>query len=412
MYLRAKLMWDPRQDPDTVLGEFYDGFFGPASAPMKRFYDRLEAVMMTERPGRWFEGLSSVIQQLDLWEPRDLEACRSALGEAWRLAKGDESWAERVNFVTQGFRLADAMLEEYWAAQRVQEAGMSATVPADELAETLSEFIDASARRERVWDSIRDDELLSGVYVNILGPRPHRLASWRMYLQSTSAQAYAALMARAEEVGPEKMAEFIARAPDEVGFTIRAMHWAVTHPNAPNACANAGFEEMGEGEAPKGLDWIASDTPPGWSKWEIDGAYEGLTWEPEGGRSGPRCVRIAGARDGCFIQPIVVSPGERWFVSVWALSSGSDAQTPRLVLRWRDADGAWTANEAGLHVDGDGGADRWQQLLLVSTVPEGAAQAVLLPAAKDQRPADVVVFDDARAVRLPSDLEELDSADQ
>jgi hypothetical protein len=46
------------------------------------------------------------------------------------------------------------------------------------------------------------------------------------------------------------------------------------------------------------------------------------------------------------------------------------------VLRWRDVDGVWTANEKMLHVSGEGGDDRWQQLMLVFTVPEEAGQAV------------------------------------
>ena len=103
-------------------------------------------------------------------------------------------------------------------------------------------------------------------------------------------------------------------------------------------------------------------------------------------------------------SPIPVTPGERWFVSIWARSTGSREQTPRLLVRWRDADGAWTANEAGLHVDGEGGSDGWQQLMVVATVPDGAGQAVLLPAATGQRPGDVVILDDARAVRLPDEL--------
>jgi len=405
MYLRAKLMWDPGQDSDVVLSDFYHGFFGPAGAPMKRFYDLLEARMMKERPGRWFEGLSSVIQQLDLWEPEHLEACRSALGEAWRLTDGAEPWAARVNFVSRGFRLTDTMLEEYWLAGRVHELGASATVSAAELADALGEFLAASARREQVWESIRDDDLLSGIYTRILEVRPGRLASWRMSLQNAPTQAYASLMARADEVDPATVEELAAQAPEYLAFTIRAMHWATTHPEAPNACANPGFEEADDGDAaPEGLDWVATDTPPGWSKWEIDGASERLTFEPEGGREGPRCVRITGARNGCFIQPIPVEPGEAWFASIWVRSTGSREAVPQFVLRWRDADGAWVANEKGVQVAGEAGANRWQQLMLVFTVPEGAGQAVLLPGASDQLPEDVAIFDDVRVIRLPDEL--------
>lgn len=43
--------------------------------------------MMKERPGRWVEGLSSVPQQLDLWERRGLEDCRQALHKARDIVK-------------------------------------------------------------------------------------------------------------------------------------------------------------------------------------------------------------------------------------------------------------------------------------------------------------------------------------
>ncbi|HUS81042.1 MAG TPA: DUF4838 domain-containing protein, partial [Armatimonadota bacterium] len=404
LYLRAKLMWDPRQDPDAVLGDFYSGFFGPAREPMKRFYDVLEARIMTERPGRWFEGLSNVIQQLDLWQPEHLAACREALSAAKRLAAGDERCAARVNFVARGFALADAMLEEYWRAQQVRELAVSATVSAAELADGLGEFLAASAAREQAWDAIRDDELLSGIYTRILEVRPQRLASWRMYLENAPAQAYASLMSRADELEPAKIEELAARAPEHMAYNIRAMRWATTHPEAPNVCANPGFEETAEGPAPEGLDWVATATPPGWAKWEIDGANERLTWEAAGGRDGPRCVKATGVRNGCFIQSVTVQPGQSWFASIWVRSTGSAQAVPQLVLRWRDADGVWTANEKMLHVAGEGGADRWQQLMLVFTVPEEAGQAVLLPGASDQLPEDTALFDDVRMVRLPDDL--------
>jgi hypothetical protein len=35
-------MWDPKADADAVLADFYDKAFGPAAAPMKRYYDRFD----------------------------------------------------------------------------------------------------------------------------------------------------------------------------------------------------------------------------------------------------------------------------------------------------------------------------------------------------------------------------------
>ena len=49
-YVENELLWDPRQDVDGILSEYYHGFFGPAAEPMKGFYDTLEAGY-----SRWIE---------------------------------------------------------------------------------------------------------------------------------------------------------------------------------------------------------------------------------------------------------------------------------------------------------------------------------------------------------------------
>ena len=103
---------------------------------------------------------------------------------------------------------------------------------------------------------------------------------------------------------------------------------------------------------------MTTATPLGWAKWEIDGAAQRLTWEAAGGRTGARCVKATGVRNGCFIQSVPVQPGQSWFTSIWVRSTGSPQAVPQLVLRWREADGVWTADEKMLHVSGEGGADR------------------------------------------------------
>lgn len=42
-YVAARLMWDPKTDVDQLLADFYENAFGPAAAPMRRFYQRLGA---------------------------------------------------------------------------------------------------------------------------------------------------------------------------------------------------------------------------------------------------------------------------------------------------------------------------------------------------------------------------------
>ncbi len=132
MYVRAKLMWDPQQDVDAVLDDYYTGFFGPAREPMKRLYERFEETMMTEREGRWFYGIGSVPEQIALWTPRQLEESVADLAAASRLADA-EPFNARVEFVAQGFALTEAILREYWQAADARDLATRPGVPTKRL---------------------------------------------------------------------------------------------------------------------------------------------------------------------------------------------------------------------------------------------------------------------------------------
>jgi hypothetical protein len=41
-WLTAELLWNPAQDAHALLDEYYDNFFGPASAPIRAFYETAE----------------------------------------------------------------------------------------------------------------------------------------------------------------------------------------------------------------------------------------------------------------------------------------------------------------------------------------------------------------------------------
>jgi hypothetical protein len=41
-YLTHKLMWNPSADVDALLADFYDKAFGPAAAPMRKYYERFD----------------------------------------------------------------------------------------------------------------------------------------------------------------------------------------------------------------------------------------------------------------------------------------------------------------------------------------------------------------------------------
>jgi len=403
MYLRAKLMWDPKQDPDAVLDDFYSGFFGPARDPMKRLYDRFEACMMKEREGRWFYGIGSVPAQIALWTPEDLEAGLADLAEAARLADA-EPYAARVAFVAKGFSWAEAILREYWEADRIAELATLADAPTSTLLDEMERFVHLAAHREALCEEIREDELISGIYNRIFNTRAGRLSSWYAHLNSCLGLALSALHARDEDVDAQRLQRIADAGGGEVAFHMRALAWVRANPDAPNLCANPGFEETTGRAPPQGTDWVTTDTPPGWSKWEIDRETDRITWEATGGRSGPRCGRVTGTRNGTFIARTPVKPGELYYTSVWVRSTGSAEQQPKMSIKWQAAEGGWVRQDASDQVDGEGDADHWQLLSTVVQVPDEAGLLIMLPGALEQQPDDVVLFDDARIIRLPDDL--------
>lgn len=400
MYARAKLMWDPQQDVGPILDDYYSGMFGPAREPMARLYERFEEVMHTEREGRWFYGINSVPDQIALWTPEQLDDSLTDLAEARRLAQ-TAPFDARVDFVARGFALTEAILREYWQATAVR--GMAAGAPPEELLDELERLASLTTRREAIFEQVMEDELLSGTYDRLINERASRLNSWKGDLNAAYAAALAGLFAAGDQVGAERLERIAASASDAVGAQIAAFAWVLEHPDAENLCPNPGFEET-KGDAPEGADWVTTGSPPGWSKWSIDGKTDYLTWEQEGGRSGPRCARIAGAKLATFIANVPVTPGERYYVSIWAKSTGSDAQQPRLELKWQAAEGGWVRADANQAVAGEGGTGEWQLLSAVVQVPEGAGRLVILPRALDQQEGDVVLLDDARVIRLPDTL--------
>ena len=404
LYLRAKLMWDPKLDVDSVLDDYYRGFFGPAREPMKGVYAVFERCMVKPREGRWFEGLSSVIQQVDLWEAKDLAECRRLLAQARKLAKGQEPFDKRVAFVARGFGWVDQVLEEYWQAQRVERLASDAAASGEPaLLETLK-LMQLTQRREKTWEEIRSDQLLSGIYRLIDERFSGRWASWKGYLKKCLALGMGCAASVQGEIEPARIRRLLAKVgPGELADELRGHLWVSEHSNAANICRNPGFETAkAQGPAPAGINWVSTKCPPGWSKWAIQReTYQRLTWEPQAGHDSSRCVRIQGAKNACFIQTFPVEAGERYYCSTLVRAAGSREAMSQLRIQWKDAGGRWVWSFAPRIAQIPSRVEGWRRLSLVFTVPKGVHQAVLLLAAIAQQPEDVVCFDDVRIVRVP-----------
>ena len=167
-----------------------------------------------------------------------------------------------------------------------------------------------------------------------------------------------------------------------------------------NLARNGGFGESAGKGGGKGADWKAEDAPPGWSSWQDDNSKGELVWDREEGATAPGSARAGGVEQGCFIQTYKVKPGERYAIGLSCRNRGRGQSW--VVARWKDKAGHWTAMPKDTHIyPASGTAEGWSEWFGVATVPDGAAELVLLLGVTGQfRKDDTTWFDDAAVYRL------------
>lgn len=111
-WFAAELLWNPEQDANALLDEYYDNFFGPASAPIRAFYETAERHRNdNEGQADWIKlykdesGIALFSSEV-LAEMRDyIELAKAKIGIP---AKQDASrFQKRVQVVSEAFRLTE-----------------------------------------------------------------------------------------------------------------------------------------------------------------------------------------------------------------------------------------------------------------------------------------------------------------
>ena len=111
-WFTAELLWNPEQDANALLDEYYDNFFGPASAPIRAFYETAERHRNdNEGQADWIKlykdesGIALFSPEV-LAEMRDyIELAEAKIGIP---AKQDASrFQKRVQVVSEAFRLTE-----------------------------------------------------------------------------------------------------------------------------------------------------------------------------------------------------------------------------------------------------------------------------------------------------------------
>lgn len=396
-YVVADLLWDPRQDVDRILDEYYTSFYGPAAAPMREFHRALDAGYR-----RWLEAegtphpfgkdVSSIrhgrtLDQFRVLNPAEAARAGAALAEAAALAKSDEEAAQRVELLSLMFRLQEMAVRQYWTAVRLRQEPVRSEADARQrmddartalaLAGQMGDYIGnvlekppASAYRLfkqsekglEVYDQLKSGQPAPEILAAVAAGVDAAAAFLRQSLEPDRAAAWWHAQRQAERN------TFLAGAFQAA--ELRASGLEIT-----NLLEDPGFEEIGRQLAPDefAVEKDIAVTP------ELEQRLGIHQWFPE--RSPYRCVltahkphsgRYALWLEHChrarFSRHARAAPGERFRISLWLKHSGP-AASYSVTVTTRSEEGVTTAL-ASIRVPDK--PDQWQEIVTEVVAPPKA----------------------------------------
>jgi hypothetical protein len=115
LHLRARLLWNPDEDVDALLADFYTRFYGPAAEPMSRYWNAIfkawEETIVTEH--EYFVAQAIYTPQLLAVMNKEMAAARAAVSPLLKtrssLTRNQLQYVQRVevtgmsNAITQGY---------------------------------------------------------------------------------------------------------------------------------------------------------------------------------------------------------------------------------------------------------------------------------------------------------------------
>ena len=106
IYLSIRLAYDPSADADAIMDDYYRSFYGPKAGPvMKEYWTAIDEAFdrLNCHTGSFF-----AVHQV--YTPEFVKQCRGILGRASAAARGDKTYAARVDMAREGFRNAEEFI--------------------------------------------------------------------------------------------------------------------------------------------------------------------------------------------------------------------------------------------------------------------------------------------------------------
>jgi hypothetical protein len=359
-YLAAQLLWDPWQDPEALLDEFYEGVFGPAAVSMRQFYESFEQRRNAQDgPGQWIKfymdeaGIGQF--PLDFLKAMD-GVLQTALGEA---AEHPEVRAQ-IEAVRRDFEIT-RIYARMQAARRAVVTGLEGR-PDGVMLAAIQKFT-----KERT--TLR--EKLKPLYV--IERYEHNFRLLKAGAQSDPIPAALGALARSGSGLDEGLLrEYLSEAQyaDLRHLQSLLRQQPLTRPANPNS-------ELWHSEPQDTGRYLFPQPMPQVRGWNIDlrpsEHLELQAAEPVLGRG----LRITGADITSFFSDLPVEGGKSYLLQVALSCYASPDNRTRLELIWYDRDGKRLGTERMFQAPVDWEGSQQTQdfnLLLPAQAPEHSAR--------------------------------------
>lgn len=139
-WLVSRLLWNPHQDAQALLDEYYTAFFGPAAEPLRAFYERAEA-HRNANEGEWY-WIKHYLDEaaIELFSVAVLRELRGFIEAGFAAVPADSIYAQRISVVSDAFRFTEYYAALQSARRDLTEAALGQTVS---LREKITAFLKA-----------------------------------------------------------------------------------------------------------------------------------------------------------------------------------------------------------------------------------------------------------------------------
>ena len=122
LHMRARLLWNPDENVEALLDEFYPKFYGPAAEPMKKYWSAIYAAWDKTIVTEHEHFVAPAIYTRDLVEQlrkhlREAESIINGVQVVGRpLTDNEKLYVRRMEFTRLSFSILDAYMKMVWAA--------------------------------------------------------------------------------------------------------------------------------------------------------------------------------------------------------------------------------------------------------------------------------------------------------